>query len=87
MPDVIANILSRLASIEAQLPKKRTRGRNSKSKVAERYDRTPRTIDRWRTDPKTGFPPGRRGLNGRWEWTDEELDAFGASQDEETPAA
>jgi hypothetical protein len=77
---VVDTNIARLAALEAQMPPRRNRGRNSKKQVAERYNRTPRTIDRWRTDPESGFPPGQRGVNGRWEWTSEELAAFDASQ-------
>jgi hypothetical protein len=76
----ISDIVARLAALEAQMPPKRNRGRNSKKQVAERYNRTPRTIDRWRKDPKSGLPPGRRDASGRWEWTDAELAEFDASQ-------
>jgi hypothetical protein len=75
---VLAGILSRLASLEArQSP--RPRSRIPKSGVARRYNKTPRTVDRWRKDPKLNFPSGIC-INGRWYWDEDVLDAWDLTQ-------
>ena len=46
------------------------------SKVAARYSVTTRTIDRWRSDPETGFPPPSAFINGRKYWRVDVLEQY-----------
>ena len=45
--------------------------------VAERYDRTVRTVQRWLVAPPAGFPKPVKH-NGRWLWSLDDLDAYDA---------
>ncbi len=45
-----------------------------------RYRRHPRTVWRWRRDPRVGFPPPDLTILDREYWTGQTLDEFDASK-------
>jgi hypothetical protein len=42
-----------------------------------RYNRHPKTLERWETDPDMGFPKSRE-IRGRYYYAEDELDAYDA---------
>ena len=54
-----------------------------------RYNRHPKTLERWEDDPKMDFPKAR-DIRGRYYYAEDELDAYDAShatRSKPTPAA
>ena len=44
-----------------------------------RYNRHPKTLERWEDDPKMGFPKSRE-IRGRYYYAEDELDAYDARE-------
>ena len=44
-----------------------------------RYNRHPKTLERWEDDPKMGFPKSRE-IRGRYYYDESELDAYDARE-------
>ena len=54
-------------------PKKRWLPRPDVART--RYNRHPKTLERWEADPTTGFPKARE-IRGRYYYAEDELDAY-----------